>query len=1090
MFGKFNVYMFNPPYDESFGYHYIFDPSDDTLVLLNPKLSLEIGKSGSFEFVLPPFHRYIDSFHQLVTIVIVDMEVKNDSNSEDERIELFRGRVLTNDLDFKGNRKIVCEGCMSYLLDSVQRGFKFSGTVSSFLKKIIEEHNSNFRDIRDIHKQFDFLPDGSNPNDYIDSSLANRHIIIPGKKDKKAVENNYNYREIVLDSLADKWSTTFDLIEDCLINNIGGYLSVKLVNGKQRLEYRENYLGRATQHIEFGENLIDLTQELPADDIFTVLIPLGDQKSDSSGPITLNETDHEDIFDGRRLQIVGKEIRDLAALEKYGRIIRVESFSSVTSRSTLLDNGKRYLVSNLKDQINYEIKAVDMHFIDDSIEPIQIGQAVNILSLPHGINQDYLCTKIEYDLSNLGNSTFVFGNPRQDLTERYRKDKKKTGGGSRSSGSGSGKRLKGSGKTPSDTTATVGEVADAVDEATKATEKKAEKNTLDELTKFYNTYIHFSDNGDTLTIGDAVKKLGRLIGIDIDHDTGTIDIHSITELRGMIGENTARITTTSDRFHAETTLQATYADKTDSMMQAYLKVYADKSGSKIEGVANTIDFQSRKLNKLTGALTTAGFIAENGEAAMYSVTQIEGSQMESNARISTFSDETKAETSLMAKYTDENKNVNEAYLKVYADKSGSKIEGVASNVSLNTGKIRDVTGAFREAGFLAADGKSVLYSVTEIQNGIRESAANVTTYSSQFQAYAKLDASHRDAEGNMQTALLKVFADKSGTKIRGVADHIELVASNVKTGLAKWGIDIDRDEGIRIGDLSKKVGSWVEFKNDLANFHSNYTTFSPVTPEGKALVTIRGRLNAVEARFDSVYSNFTVSGKITSGSINTGDIHIMVDDETGSGGIWYGSSTSDSNKLLPKVTIEQMFLDTNRSVNFKSIYINGNSDNTANAYINSDGFISTKNSIYADHRVTAAEFMKSIDGNVYPLATTNDLSGFAKSGGNFTNGVKNGSLSASTVYANQLEVGSSGAKFHSGNGNTYNYVIDGGTRTSVNNGTISAGTVNAGTVNATYLYSYTSRGTKRYPVYEDNIDSIIAAKVRQMVKPASLITTQ
>jgi len=804
------------------------------------------------------------------------------------------------------------------------------------------------------------------------------------------------------------------------------------------------------------------------------------------------------------------------------------------------------------------------------------------LSLPHGINQDYLCTKIEYDLSNLGNSTFVFGNPRQDLTERYRKDKKKTGGGSRSSGSGSGKRLKGSGKTPSDTTATVGEVADAVDEATKATEKKAEKNTLDELTKFYNTYIHFSDNGDTLTIGDAVKKLGRLIGIDIDHDTGTIDIHSITELRGMIGENTARITTTSDRFHAETTLQATYADKTDSMMQAYLKVYADKSGSKIEGVANTIDFQSRKLNKLTGALTTAGFIAENGEAAMYSVTQIEGSQMESNARISTFSDETKAETSLMAKYTDENKNVNEAYLKVYADKSGSKIEGVAntidfqsrklnkltgalttagfiaengeaamysvtqiegsqmesnaristfsdetkaetslmakytdenknvneaylkvyadksgskiegvaSNVSLNTGKIRDVTGAFREAGFLAADGKSVLYSVTEIQNGIRESAANVTTYSSQFQAYAKLDASHRDAEGNMQTALLKVFADKSGTKIRGVADHIELVASNVKTGLAKWGIDIDRDEGIRIGDLSKKVGSWVEFKNDLANFHSNYTTFSPVTPEGKALVTIRGRLNAVEARFDSVYSNFTVSGKITSGSINTGDIHIMVDDETGSGGIWYGSSTSDSNKLLPKVTIEQMFLDTNRSVNFKSIYINGNSDNTANAYINSDGFISTKNSIYADHRVTAAEFMKSIDGNVYPLATTNDLSGFAKSGGNFTNGVKNGSLSASTVYANQLEVGSSGAKFHSGNGNTYNYVIDGGTRTSVNNGTISAGTVNAGTVNATYLYSYTSRGTKRYPVYEDNIDSIIAAKVRQMVKPASLITTQ
>ena len=452
----------------------IYTPGDQELLVLQPKLTLEMGAAGSLDFSVPPGHPYYNQFKQISTVVY----------AEYDGTEIFRGRVLSSSRDFYNFRQTYCEGALSYLVDSVQKGEKYVGTAHGLFRQIIMNHNS----LVDAPKQFVVgnitVPDK-------DIKIAGRST--GSEEDPDEYATDY-WRQIYIDSVADNWSTTLDYLNTCLIDYLGGYLMVRRVNNTNYIDWVQDYATTASQEIEFGTNLLDLTEEISADDLFTVLIPIGDEN------LTIASVNGGSI-----------EIEDSQLVSQYGRIVRTEVFGSVNQASTLLENGQNYLAKESSVPITFTIKAVDLSMIDDSITAIRLGDRVKIKSVPHNVDQYYTCTKIEYDLEKPENTVFTFGNPRQSLTQRYRKDKRIEQERAGYQGySGAGGLASGLGNS-------------ITNPNTGDTKKK--------LDEFFDAWINLRPEEATIDLGAVYRKLEGTrtvlennVGINLDAPQGTINI--------------------------------------------------------------------------------------------------------------------------------------------------------------------------------------------------------------------------------------------------------------------------------------------------------------------------------------------------------------------------------------------------------------------------------------------------------------------------------------------------------------------------------------------------------------------------------------
>ena len=52
----------------------IFSPFDESLSIFSPKVTLELGKSGSFQFSIPKTNDYYGTLEQLKTKIVVNIE--------------------------------------------------------------------------------------------------------------------------------------------------------------------------------------------------------------------------------------------------------------------------------------------------------------------------------------------------------------------------------------------------------------------------------------------------------------------------------------------------------------------------------------------------------------------------------------------------------------------------------------------------------------------------------------------------------------------------------------------------------------------------------------------------------------------------------------------------------------------------------------------------------------------------------------------------------------------------------------------------------------------------------------------------------
>ena len=343
----------------------LYDPRDETLAIIEGKVSLETNKTGELRFALPICHPFAGRIKKLTSVlrVMIDEE------------ELFCGRLLDVEIDMYGTGTYTCEGEMAYLLDSIQRPKEYHDlTPRSYLQDKLAQHNSQVEDA----KKFTL-----------------------GLVEKSSM--NYDARQ------DNQYTSTLSTIMDKLVSSNGGYLRVRKEEGIRYLDYLESYGRTSGQIIRFGENILDLTEHLSASDIITVLIPLGKAPDGAK--------------EGERLTIAsvndGKDyLENAEAIALYGRIVGANEWQDVTVPANLKAKGQEYLIRMRNLATTIELTAIDLHLADVDIDQIRLGDMIRAVSKPHGLDRYMLVSKREYDLLNPEEDKIVLGDTISTLTEK------------------------------------------------------------------------------------------------------------------------------------------------------------------------------------------------------------------------------------------------------------------------------------------------------------------------------------------------------------------------------------------------------------------------------------------------------------------------------------------------------------------------------------------------------------------------------------------------------------------------------------------------------------------------------------------------
>ena len=119
----------------------------------NPVVKQELNMVDELSFTIYPNHPYFNNISKLIS----------ESKAYRDNDMIFKGRVISSELGFRGEKKIVCEGTLAFLLDTVIRTFDFTNdpqfsdfdsdkdnAIEYFLNWILKFNNSQAKDFLKI----------------------------------------------------------------------------------------------------------------------------------------------------------------------------------------------------------------------------------------------------------------------------------------------------------------------------------------------------------------------------------------------------------------------------------------------------------------------------------------------------------------------------------------------------------------------------------------------------------------------------------------------------------------------------------------------------------------------------------------------------------------------------------------------------------------------------------------------------------------------------------------------------------------------------------------------------------------------------
>lgn len=351
----------------------IYDTKVESLKIFSAKLELELNKTGSFDFSIFPSHPYFDKLKRLKSIITV---------YQDDYL-LFRGRILNDEQGFYNEKQVSCEGELAFLLDSVQRPYDFlSGdnytTVEKLFAFYINNHNSQ---VDEAHK----------------FKVGNITVEDP---------NNYVVRS---DS---QYLTTWESINQKLINSYGGYLWVRHEADGNYIDYLADFDTVSSQTVEFGKNLLSLNKITKGEDIATAIIPLGAKLQDEEGNDTEFRLTISEINEG--VDYVYNE----EAVNEYGWIFKTVIWDDVTVPANLKRKAEEYLSNAMNLVVTIELDAVDLSMMNTEISAFKMGNYIRVITSPHSLNSSFLVKKLSIDLLNPQSNKLTLGTTYSTFTEQ------------------------------------------------------------------------------------------------------------------------------------------------------------------------------------------------------------------------------------------------------------------------------------------------------------------------------------------------------------------------------------------------------------------------------------------------------------------------------------------------------------------------------------------------------------------------------------------------------------------------------------------------------------------------------------------------
>lgn len=329
----------------------------DSMKVINPKLTLEDNGAGSLSVTLPPHNTGYASIVRMVT----DISVQKDGE------EIWAGRVLSESEDFYRNRILYCEGELAYFNDSTQPPAEYSGlSVRGYLERLIAVHNSKV--------------------------AANRRFTLGAVT---VVDKNFP----TYYTNHDKTMAVFN----ALVEQYGGHLRVRKVNGVRYLDYLAEYPDTCSQVIQFGSNIIDFTKQWDSTEFATVIVPLGNRLEDSpiealDAYLTVESVNHGSMY-----------VQSNEAVAVYGWIEKAVTWDDVSDPAVLLEKAKAYLSDIQFDNMELELSALDLHYLDVDVEAVKLLDEIRVISRPHGLDRMFPVTKLEIPLDSPEQTQFKLG---------------------------------------------------------------------------------------------------------------------------------------------------------------------------------------------------------------------------------------------------------------------------------------------------------------------------------------------------------------------------------------------------------------------------------------------------------------------------------------------------------------------------------------------------------------------------------------------------------------------------------------------------------------------------------------------------------
>lgn len=388
----------------------LYRPNDPQALVLSPKLTREVSKGGSLVFTMTRDHAQYDMLQKLSTVV----QVRRDGK------EIWRGRVLKHEADFYKRRVVYCEGALSYFNDSSITPFNYKGTLRQFLQHLIDAHNDQ---VKSKMKCFQL---GT-----VTAALGNL-VVQFGDADQYGVGEDYG--------------KVWDILDKLVLKVFGGYFycGFDAATGYNVLNYCDQAVEakrQTAQKIEYGRNLLNLSETTDATDLYTRIYPIGNKhtvdtskwyyklmwwrdpsKDKHEERWGIMETDAATVAQylpasGYSYNLEQGWIQNNAAVQKFGIITRIVELDTDSANDTFAA-GVQALQQNYAMKTSYIIRAVDLVDAGYDTDRLDFSMYSHIVSAPHSVDAVMLCTKLVEPLEKPAQKEFTFGMTRRTLTDR------------------------------------------------------------------------------------------------------------------------------------------------------------------------------------------------------------------------------------------------------------------------------------------------------------------------------------------------------------------------------------------------------------------------------------------------------------------------------------------------------------------------------------------------------------------------------------------------------------------------------------------------------------------------------------------------